>query len=136
MRPGREGGTGARGYRAAAVRGLWLAAGLAFVALGFVGVFLPVLPTTPFLILAAACFARSSQRLEAWLLDHRHFGPLLRDWRARGAIPAVAKGAALGGSVLGYASFLWLSRPGPLLALAAAALIGAGLAYVFTRPTA
>lgn len=74
-------------HGAPALRGVYLAVGLLFVALGFVGAFLPVLPTTPFLILAAACFARSSRQLESWLLDHPRFVPTLRDWRERGAIP-------------------------------------------------
>jgi len=79
---------------AAWLRGFYLVLGLTFVGLGVVGAFLPVLPTTPFMILAAACFARSSTRLENWLLGHSRFGPLLRDWRARGAIPRPAKFAS------------------------------------------
>ncbi|WP_336297289.1 YbaN family protein [Sphingomonas sp. 7/4-4] len=68
-------------------RALWLALGWFFVLLGFVGALLPLMPTTIFLILAVGCFARSSPRLEAWLLDHRRFGPSLRAWRENGAIP-------------------------------------------------
>ncbi|MFD2174361.1 YbaN family protein [Rhodobacter lacus] len=118
------------------VRAVFLILGLGFVALGFVGVFLPVLPTVPFLILAAGCFARSSERLEAWLLGHRHFGPMLRDWRARGAIPMRGKLMALAGSSLGMVLFVTLRHPGPVpIALVAAVMLG-GLGYVFTRPTA
>lgn len=84
-------------------RSVFLAAGLLFTGLGFLGAFLPVLPTTPFLILAAACYTRSSPRLESWLLHHERFGPLLRGWRLRGAIPRRAKFASLLGSVSGYA---------------------------------
>jgi uncharacterized membrane protein YbaN (DUF454 family) len=51
------------------------------------GLVLPVLPATPFLLLAAACFARSSQRFYDWLLNHRSFGPLVREWREHHAIP-------------------------------------------------
>ncbi|MBD3785605.1 MAG: YbaN family protein [Sphingomonadales bacterium] len=119
-----------------ALRHLCLVLGLVFTALGFVGVFLPVLPTVPFLILAAACFARSSQRLETWLLEHRHFGPLLRDWRARGAIPRRAKWMALSGSALGFVMFIRGSQPGwPLIAMVGGVMLF-GVVYVFTRPDA
>ncbi len=118
-----------------ALRGIYLVLGLLLVALGFIGAFLPVLPTTPFLILAAACFTRSSRRLETWLLDHRRFGPILRDWRQRGAIPRKAKLMSLAGTSVGFALFWLGSDPGPLLAVAVAMLMLGGLAYVFTRPS-
>ena len=117
------------------MRGFFLALGLLFVGIGLAGVVLPVLPTTPFLILAAACFARSSTRLERWLLDHSRFGPTLRDWRERGAIPARAKLAALVGTGLGFVLFRLAGDPGPGATAAVAALMLAGLGYVFTRPS-
>ena len=117
------------------MRRVYLILGLTFVALGFVGAFLPVLPTTPFLILAAACFARSSQRLESWLLDHPRFGPLLRGWRERGAIPWRAKLMSLAGIGIGFVVF-WIGlKPGPLLMTSVGALMLTGLVYVFTRPS-
>lgn len=116
-------------------RGIFLVLGFIFVALGFVGAFLPVLPTTPFLILAAACFARSSTRFENWLLNDPRFGPLLKDWRARGAIPRKAKVAALAGMVFGFIVFQLASHPGLPLTLAVAALMLTGLVYVFSRPS-
>lgn len=57
-----------------------LLAGLLAVALGVIGILLPVLPTVPFLLLALACFARSSERFYTWLLDHAHFGPIIRPY--------------------------------------------------------
>lgn len=63
-----------------------LAFGVLMVALGVVGVFLPLLPTTPFLILAALCFDRSSPKFHGWLLGHRLFGPLVLDWQKHRAI--------------------------------------------------
>src|SRR5690606_6797076 len=97
------------------MRRLYLVIGLSFVALGFVGAFLPVLPTTPFLLLAVACFARSSPRLERWLLNHPRFGGALRAWREHGAIPRTAKLMATAGIAFGFLFFLILSNPGPWL---------------------
>jgi uncharacterized membrane protein YbaN (DUF454 family) len=62
------------------VRALLWVAGSAALVLGLIGVVLPGLPTTPFILLAAACYAKASPRLHAWLLNHRWFGPMLRDW--------------------------------------------------------
>lgn len=69
----------------------WLV--LAWIALGFgvAGVILPGLPTTPFILLAAWAAARGSTRLHRWLLEHRVFGPMLRDWEAQGAVSRRAK---------------------------------------------
>ena len=121
--------------RSAAMRGVFLALGLAFTGLGIVGAVLPVLPTTPFLILAVACFARSSPRLERWLLEHRIFGPTLAQWRERGAIPFKVKLLALTGSTTGFL-LLWLvGNPSPAVLALSGLLIATGMAYVFTRPS-
>ncbi|MET0238598.1 MAG: YbaN family protein [Sphingobium sp.] len=120
---------------ARAGRTLWLALGLFLTGLGILGAFLPLLPTTIFLILAAGCFARSSPRLERWLLEHRQFGPTLVAWRAEGAIAPRAKALACTGMAAGYALFWWQARPGAALALLVAAVMGACAAYVLTRPT-
>jgi uncharacterized membrane protein YbaN (DUF454 family) len=74
-----------------AAKWLLVVAGSFFVALGIVGIFLPVLPTTPFLLLAAACFARSSERLYRWLINNRWFGAYVRDYREGRGIPAKVK---------------------------------------------
>ena len=118
------------------MRRLYLALGFFFVALGFIGAFLPVLPTTPFLILATTCFARSSPRLENWLLSHSHFGPALRDWRERGAIPLKAKLLALAGIIAGFLVFWIGGAPSPILMASVGAFMLVGLVYVFTRPSA
>lgn len=69
----------------------WLLLGHLFVAIGFIGAFLPVLPTTPFMILAAWAYSRGSKRFETWLLDHPTMGPPIRTWREHGVIPPRAK---------------------------------------------
>jgi len=69
------------------VRGLYLGAGFVLVAIGVVGIFLPVLPATPFLLLSAACFARGSARFYNWLLNNRTFGPTILEWRRHRSIP-------------------------------------------------
>ena len=119
-----------------AVRAGWLLLGLLNVALGIIGALLPLMPTTIFLILAAACFARSSPRLEQWLLDHPRFGPTLQAWRAEGAIPRRGKIAACCGILLGFALFLLGAHPGWLLALGVAAAMAGCAAYIVSRPTA
>ena len=89
-------------------RGLWLAAGCTSLLLGVVGIFVPLLPTTPFVLLAAACFSRGSQRCERWLLAHPRFGPMVRDWRTHRAIPRRAKQLAFAMMTVGSAWAWWV----------------------------
>ncbi len=112
----------------------YMVLGFAMLVLGLIGALLPVMPTTIFLILAAWFFGRSSPRLEAWLLNHPRFGPSLRQWREEGAIPRRIKIIACTGMAIGYGVFWFSVRPGTLLALIVALLIGASAVYVITRP--
>jgi uncharacterized membrane protein YbaN (DUF454 family) len=80
-----------------------LAAGLLSVALGLIGLFLPLLPTVPFLLLAAFCFARSSNRLHRWLLSHRHLGPLVAGYLDGAGVPVRAKATAI--------ALIWVTVP-------------------------
>lgn len=95
-------------------RWLYLVTGILFVGLAALGAVLPVLPTTPFLLAAAACFARSSQRLYDRLLASRMFGPLIRDWRAHRILPVKAKVWAVslivlvGGASVATVPVLWV----------------------------
>ncbi len=117
-------------------RTLYLLAGFVCLGLAVIGALLPVMPTTIFVILAAGCFARSSPRLEAWLLAHPVFGPSLRRWRANGAIAPAAKAMASAGMVAGFVLFLWGAHPGPVLTALVAAFFLACAGYVLSRPSA
>lgn len=68
-------------------RWLLTLAGVLALVLGVIGIVVPGLPTTPFVLLAAACFAKASPRLHAWLLAHRYLGPMVRDWEAHHSLP-------------------------------------------------
>ena len=70
---------------------LFLAAGFISMIFGFIGMFLPILPTTPFMILAAFCFSKSSERLHKWLLSRPNIGKLIIDWEKHGVIRMKAK---------------------------------------------
>lgn len=109
--------------------------GVVFVGLGFIGAFLPLLPTTPFLLLALACFARSSPAIHGWLLNHRILGPYIIDWERDHSIPMAAKITSI---VMMSASFAWLvlgtSAPAIALWMTGAILICVA-AYIVTRPT-
>ncbi len=85
---------------------LWATAGHVLVALGIIGAFVPLMPTTVFLILAASCYARSSARLYDWLLSNPAFGPVLRDWRDHRSMRARTKRVAVTAIVVAFtASF-------------------------------
>lgn len=119
--------------RAPIARAAWFLAGWTALALGFIGVVTPLLPTTPFILLAAFCFARSSPRLHSWLTRHPTFGPMIENWARHGAIPRRAKRLALIMMGAAFALSLALGLPAFALAAQAVALLGAG-AFVWTRP--
>lgn len=101
--------------------------------LGLIGIVLPLLPTTPFVILAAYCYARSSKRMHDWLLNHRIFGPLIDNWRRYGAIHRRAKIMATLSIVAVFLISLLLRVATPVLLIQAIALL-AVLAFIWTRP--
>jgi uncharacterized membrane protein YbaN (DUF454 family) len=116
-------------------RPLLFVLGWIFVAAGIVGLVLPFVPGTLFLILAAACFTRSSPRFESWLLDHPRYGPPVRAWRATGAIPRRAKMVA---HMSLAASWLVLVVAGATTITQLTSLgvfLGVGI-YIGTRPEA
>lgn len=115
----------------------WLLRGLAALslALGFLGLFLPLLPTTPFILLAAWAAARSSPQLLAWLENHRLFGHMLRDWRQGGVVSRKAKWGAT--TVMSMSAvFLLLTMSKLWAAASAIACMAAVLLWLWRRPEA
>lgn len=116
-------------------RAVLLVVGTVSLALGVVGIVLPVLPTTPFLLVAAACYARASTRLYAWLLGQRSLGPVISEWRRSRSFPAGVKVRALAAVVVTFAiSILLIDSPVIRVILVAIAVIL--LVFLYRIPTA
>jgi hypothetical protein len=100
--------------------------GFVFLGLGLVGVFLPLLPTTPFVLLAAACFAQSSERMHRWILANETFGPMVRDWEQKRCVSCRVKAIAIASMVVvgGLSMFLALDTMAWRLAGGALLLTG------------
>lgn len=119
-------------HRSRWVRGLLWVAGSVSLLLGLIGVLLPGLPTTPFVLLAAACYARASPRLHAWLLNHRLAGPLLRDWETHRNLTRRTKTIAVGSMLLMVSFSIW-SFHGRWIAQALLLVLGLTGAWVVLR---
>lgn len=117
------------------VRVLLVVAGTACVGLGVLGLFLPVLPTTPFLLLAAACYARASRRFYNWLLNNRTFGPTIREWRRYRSIPYRTKLTAIVLMSLTLTSSIVFFVHNPYLQAALAILGGALAVWMYRIPS-
>jgi uncharacterized membrane protein YbaN (DUF454 family) len=116
------------------MRFIYIVIGVVAVALGVLGIALPLLPTTPFLLIAAWAFAKSSPRLEHWLVHHQRLGPPIEAWRARGAISTRIKVVALTTMSVSLLYILLLSGL-PVIAKIGSGLILAGCAtFIATRP--
>ncbi|WP_448203088.1 YbaN family protein [Azospirillum sp. sgz302134] len=115
-------------------RRLWMALGYAAVGLGLAGTVLPLLPTTPFLLLAAWAFAKGSPALRDRLYSDPRFGPLLRDWHAEGAIPRRAKVAALAGMSVSWIIVALTSGKVFVMAVSGACMAMVAV-YIVTRPS-
>jgi hypothetical protein len=115
------------------IRHLWGVAGGLCVGLGVIGIALPLLPTTPFLLLAAFCFARGSPRLHDWLVNHMHLGPPILAWHTYRAVSRASKRAATLALALTFAVAWWSGIPGWALLLHGTAMLVLG-AFLWTRP--
>lgn len=115
------------------MKALWLLCGGVSLMLGIAGVVLPLLPTVPFLLLAAFCFARSSQRLHDWLITHPTLGPPILNWTQSGAISAKAKRLATVSVALAFGISVVLGLAWWVLAIQAAVL-AAVLLFIWTCP--
>jgi hypothetical protein len=109
------------GHGSPIVRALYFVAGMVSLGLAFAGVVLPVLPTTPLVLLAAACFARSYRPFHEWLVAHRLFGPTVREWHEHRSIPYRTKLFAIGmmAVTLGASIVFFVEPPWLKAALAA-----------------
>jgi hypothetical protein len=114
-------------------RWAWLLAGIVSLTVGVVGIVLPLLPTTPLVLLAAFCFARGSVRCEMWLLTHPRFGPMVQDWRTERALPLRAKQLATAMMALSSVISWWL-LPGALRWFPGAFCIGVAI-WLWRLPT-
>ncbi|MDO8283671.1 MAG: YbaN family protein [Rhodoferax sp.] len=123
-------------HRSRWLRGLYFAAGVAALVAGLMGIVLPVLPTTPFVLLAAACFAKSSDRFYNALLNHRLTGPLIADWQTHGAMQRKTKHWAALMMVLSFGTSILImdSFWHRIMLLAMATVLGVFIWRVPVRP--
>lgn len=113
------------------MRQLYLAAGLLFVAFAAIGAALPLIPTVPFLLVAAFCFARGNPAWERRILEHPTFGPQVREWRDRRAIPRQVKVISIASLAAGVV-FTWVTLGFPWVWISIAVLVVIG-PWIATR---
>ena len=114
---------------------VFIVLGWVFFGLGFIGAFLPVLPTTPFMLLALWAFARGSERFHTWLYNHRIFGPTLQKWERHRVIPLHAKVLSMTAMLGSLAYMIWVSEVSDAAILAAAILMAVAACYILPKPS-
>ncbi len=116
-----------------AARITWLVVGFLSLSLGALGVALPLLPTTPFILVAAIAFSRSSKRLHDWLVNHDIFGSLIDNWQRHGAISKRAKAVSVASMFVLIAISLAMAAPAAAIVVQLVVL-GAAALFILTRP--
>lgn len=114
---------------------VYLGLGWLFFGIGVVGAFLPVLPTTPFMILALWAFSNSSEKLRSWLYNHRIFGPPLQRWQEHRVISVPAKMASIGAMSVSFTYMAFFTDLGWAWLLATGLLMAYGAFYILTKPS-
>jgi uncharacterized protein len=129
-----ESSSGSRLHASRTVRWLLWAAGTLSLVLGLIGVVLPGLPTTPFILLSAACYARASPRLHHWLTHHRYLGPMVRDWEQHRSLTRRSKTVAMVSMVLMVSVSAWGLREQPVLLAVVLVAAAVGVCVVARIP--
>ena len=113
---------------------IYVGIGIIFLILGFIGLLLPIVPTTPFVLVSVWFFARSSKKLENWLVNHKIFGKMIRDWRNHGSINKKAKISAIPLILISFSGAIYFNE---ILALdILLAILGTSIAaFIVSRPS-
>lgn len=119
----------------APVRHLYTFAGLLSVGLAVVGTVLPFVPTVPLVLLAGFFFSRSSERFDRWLVEHRVFGPIIRDWRAGLGFTVRAKVLAAFAIMVSFSLTLFVAVESTSGRIGMIALAISVISYIVSRPT-
>ena len=112
---------------------IYKAFGFLFLGLGFIGIFLPLLPTTPFVLLAAGCFAKSSEKWHSWLLANRVFGPMIRNWEEHKCVSCNSRRIAVLSVIFFGGYSVMFSLADPFMITFGVALILFTLAYLYRQ---
>ncbi len=115
------------------IRPVLFASGMILLGIGIIGIFVPLLPTTPFVLLAAWCFFRSSPKFHHWLVTHPMLGPIQDAWVKRGAIPRSARFTALAMNLVSL-GVIWWVVDSLLVRISVTVVIVAVLIFILTRP--
>lgn len=117
------------------MKSVYFSLGWLFFSLGVVGIFLPVLPTTPFMILALWAFSNSSEKFHYWLYHHRLFGPPLRQWHNYRVIPLVAKLFAIGFMLMSLTFLIFFSPVENWIKVVAGLFMASAAVYILRKPS-